>query len=171
MLDDEKHPNASTCKECGYILDFEYHNPFFKIKRKTFDFSHPYDIGHIVSLKFKEFCIRENYKGLLFKEFERQPNFFQLIVNNVVQFDTQKAKTEFGKRCKTCNNYEFTTGFEPPSLKNTSNPLDDGFYRTDILFGSYNRKNPIIVVGTETYQKLKREKMKGLIFDPITVEQ
>ena len=46
MLNDEDHPDAETCPKCGYLKDFNtYHNPFFKVKRQIYDFSHPYDGG------------------------------------------------------------------------------------------------------------------------------
>jgi hypothetical protein len=46
--------------------------------------------------------------------------------------------------------------------------LRGGFYRTDLLFGYGNRKTPLIViVGTETQEKLKREKIKGMYLDAI----
>jgi hypothetical protein len=163
----EKNAGDITCPTCGFLLNFGFHNPFFRLRRKTFDFSHTYDIGHIVSLKFKEFCIRQGYEGIVFKEFEREPNFFQLIVDKVVEFDTVKAQTEFGKKCETCNNFEYTVGFEPSHLKNIMAPLEEGVYRTNVLFGSYNRKNPIIIIGISTFEKLRKEKMKGLIFDPV----
>lgn len=168
MLDDEKNPDAPVCSNCGYLLNFNYHNPFFKLKRKVYDFSYTYDGHCIVSLKFKEFCLRENYGHLEFKEFEREPNFFQLIVNNVVPFDTLNAKTEFGKKCPVCGNYDYTVGFEPIHLLGINEELSAGFCRSDILFGSYNRKSPLVVVAPITQIKLRKEKLKGLIFHSVS---
>lgn len=166
MIGDEKHIEVPCCLKCGYLLDFNYHNPFYRIKRKVYDYSHPYDIGNIVSLKFKEFCIREEYKNIVFKEFERETNFFQLIVNNVIKFDFDRGKTRFKNFCDVCLNYEEAI-ITFIYLKNTFKELDNGFYRTDLVFGAKNKKNPLIIVDSNTYQKLKREKMKGLFFEPI----
>jgi hypothetical protein len=168
MLEDENRPDAPTCPKCGFIKDFNsYHNPFFKVKKKTYDFSHPYDIGHIVSLKFKEFCLREQYIGVLFKEFEREPNFYQLVVNNIVEFDIVRRKPELVDLCPVCKNYKEAIGSLPTFLKDVQKELPDGFYRSDLFFGEDNKKHPLIVVAPTTAEKLKREKMKGLIFEPI----
>lgn len=166
MLPGEQE-DPPLCPACGFIVNSEFHNPFFRLKKKTFDFSHPYDIGNIVSLRFKEFCLRENYPMIAFKEFERQPGFFQLIVDNVLKFDISRANTEFGKKCGVCGRYDFTVGFEPTHLQGVEHPLEDGFYKTDILFGSGNGKNALTIIGIQTYEKLKREKMKGISFNPL----
>jgi len=168
MLDDADI-STQRCPTCKYLSDFSYHNPFFKLKRKAYDYSHPYDIGSIVSLRFKEFCIREKYSATSFKEFEREPNFFQLVVTAIVQFDSAKSKTRLTGYCETCQNYEEAI-MAFSYLKNDSTPLKDGFYRTDMVFGSKDCKNPLVIVGVETYQKLKREKMKGLYFEAINAE-
>jgi hypothetical protein len=163
----DENSSLEVCPKCGYLKNFSYHNPFYKVKRKTYDFAHPYDVGTIVSLRFKEFCLRENYKGLIFKEFERSIGFFQFDTNNVVEFDAVRTGTQFEKYCDVCGNYEIAVGTTPPFLKNISNGLGDGFYKTNLVFGSNNRKNSITMVAPETYKKLKREKMKGLFFIPI----
>jgi hypothetical protein len=163
----DENSSLEVCPKCGYLKNFNYHNPFYKVKRKTYDFAHPYDVGTIVSLRFKEFCLRENYKGLIFKEFERSFGFFQFDTNNVVEFDAVRTGTQFEKYCDICGNYEEGIGTNPPFLKNIHQELEDGFYKTDLVFGAKNSKNSIIVIAPETCKKLKREKMKGLVFTPI----
>jgi hypothetical protein len=153
-----------------FIKDFNsYYNPFFKIKKKTYDFSHPYDIGHIVSLKFKEFCLREEYSGILFREFEREPNFFQLIVNNVLQFDIERRKPELIGFCSLCKNYKEVVDSLPTFVKGINKELRDGIYRSDLFFGEGNNKHPLIIVAPITAKKLRRERMKGIIHEPIHV--
>ncbi|MBL0745583.1 hypothetical protein [Chryseolinea lacunae] len=165
MLDDRAVPER--CPLCHYIVDFDYHNPFFKLKRKTYDFSCPYDIGIITSLKFKEFCVREGYKNIQFKEFEREPNFFHFITRKILPFDAKKVKSRFGKLCPVCKNYDTLVGTDPPTLIGISKPLKDGFYSSDLCFGSYDKKNPLIIIGIETQAKLKREKFTGIDYEPI----
>jgi hypothetical protein len=169
MIDELAPVDALTCTQCGFLKDQRgyFHNPFFKLKKKVFDFSSPYDTGKIVSLKFKEFCVRENYKGIQFKEFEREAGFFQLVVNNIVEFDAKRAKTEFLDICPKCKNYQAVIGTVPPFLKKKPEELADGFYRTDLVFGSGNSKNPLTLIGPDTAKKLKREKMKGIVYVPI----
>jgi hypothetical protein len=85
---------------------------------------------------------------------------------NIIAFDPVRSQSKLINYCEKCKNYEelimsFTF------LKNISEPLANGFYRTDMVFGSGNRKNPLVVVGIETYKKLKVERLKGLYFEPI----
>jgi hypothetical protein len=35
MLEDDNIPESSLCLKCKYLSDAIYHNPFFKLKRKT----------------------------------------------------------------------------------------------------------------------------------------
>jgi hypothetical protein len=165
MIDDRV--NVVRCSKCGFITDFNFHNPFFVIKKTHYDYSHPYDIGTIVSLKFKEFCLREGYRDITFLELERCPGYFQFYAQKIVTFDAQRANTKQIKYCSVCNNYEQVIGSNPAFLKDVGNELDEGFYRTDLVFGVKDAKNPVTVVGPKTFRKLKLEKLKGLIFKPI----
>ena len=58
-------------------------------------------------------------------------------------------------------------GGAAPFLKNLNEPLKDGFFRSDILFGSGNERSPLIFVGEDTYKKIKRDKLKGFVFERI----
>jgi hypothetical protein len=168
FIEDEKHLDSPTCSKCGWLLDFiNYFNPLFKLKRKTYDLSFTYDQRKIVSLKFKEFCIRERYSGLVFKEFEREPDFFHFIVNNVIEVDVERSKPRFEKRCDICGNYEGIY-LREIFLKNVNKELQDGFYRTDLLFSEGDKKQPLFIVGPKTKDKLKKEKLKEIVFKPIT---
>jgi hypothetical protein len=167
FIEDERSLNAPICSKCGRLLDsVNYFNPFFKLKRKIYDFSFTYDQRKIVSLKFKEFCIREAYDGLIFKEFEKEPNFFHFIVNNVVEVDIDRSKPRFEKHCSICGNYDGIY-LRDLFLKDVAKELEDGFYRTDLLFSEGNKKQPLFIVGPRTQAKLKQEKLKGVIFRPI----
>jgi len=163
----DENSTLDLCQNCGFLKDFHYHNPSYKVKRKMYDFFHPYDLGHLVSQRFREFCVRENYNAIQFKELERSFGYYQFFSESVVSFDAHRTGTEFDKLCTVCGNYEETTGIKPPYLSHIEHPLDDGFYRTDIVFGSKNSKDSIIIVGPETHRKLKREKMKGITYIPI----
>src|SRR6185436_17042918 len=69
-------PFLPRCDKCGYRTDYRYTNKDFKLKRKTLDFSSTYVGVTIVSLKFKEFCIRYGYKNLVFIDLPKSPNYF-----------------------------------------------------------------------------------------------
>ncbi|HRF34088.1 MAG TPA: hypothetical protein PLM56_11365 [Cyclobacteriaceae bacterium] len=159
MYEGVQHDNPPLCTKCGYLKKFDYHNPFYKQKKKTFDVSHPYDFGFIVSLKFKEFCERNNYGNILFKEFEQSPGFYQLIITRNLPFSGRLLT----KHCEVCGNYEEAIG--PKAT--FSYALPDGFYRSDIAFGTRNRKSYLEIVAPDTYVKMKKEKFKGLYFEKI----
>jgi hypothetical protein len=169
FLEDEKHPDAPICEKCGFLIDpVNYYNPYFRMKKKTLDLSYTHDLRPIASLKLKEFCKREGYRNLVFKDFEREPNFFQFIIKEIVELDIDKSQPKYENRCTVCGNWEGTY-MQNIVIKYLSKELEDGFYRTDVLFSHGNRKNPLFIVGAGTFEKLKREKMKGLIFEPINI--
>ncbi len=151
-----------VCPQCGYKMNSEYINPDLRIKRRKYDFSFTYDNCAIVSLKFKEFCIRNGYSEIEFQKLPADSAFFLLAIRNVLDFDVEKANTRFLKFCPACNRYESVVGIAPFCLKNIHMPLEDNFYRTNLEFGSGNEKNPGIIVGVDTYSKLKREQFTGL---------
>lgn len=155
------------CKQCGVLLDSDFHNPSFKLKRKAYDLSHANDVGHVVSLRFKEFCMRRNYRGIVFKDFEREKNFFQLIVSPVVRFDMNRVEIEYGQKCPECKKFEYVSAMPPLHLCDINGPLEDGFYRTDVVVGVNNTMTALIIVAPETYGLLKRERFKGLVFMPV----
>ncbi|MEJ1242219.1 hypothetical protein WBG78_28985 [Chryseolinea sp. T2] len=155
------------CKQCARLLDSDFHNPSFKLKRKSFDLSHANDVGNVVSLRFKEFCLRRNYRGLVFKDFEREKDFFQLIVSTVVRFDLNRAEVEYGQKCSGCNRFDSVIAMKPLHLSCIDEPLEDGFYRTDMVIGRNNTMTALIIVGLETYRLLKRERFRGLVFMPV----
>lgn len=155
------------CKQCGRLLDSDFHNPSFKLKRKAYDLSHPFDVGNVVSLRFKEFCLRRNYRGIVFKDFDREKDFFQLIVSPVVRFDLNRAEVEYGRKCNECDRFESVIAMPPLHLCDVNGPLEDGFYKTDMVIGMNNTMTALIIVGLETYRLLKRERFKGLVFVPV----
>jgi hypothetical protein len=156
---------VAKCEACGYRLDFLRTNPNYVLRGSKRDLSATYDGQTIVSKAFKEFCERNEYRGLKFAIFENDPDHFHLILTRVVKFDAAKRKTRFDKLCPECGNYESVVGATPSFLL-VSDPLKDGFYRTDLLFGSGNEKHPLELVGTATKAKLEAAKLKGLEFKP-----
>jgi DNA-directed RNA polymerase subunit RPC12/RpoP len=163
-------PGLNVCPKCGYRTDIFYTNPAFKLTRTKFDFSHTYDGACIVSERFKEFCIRHHFESLEFRALPAAKGFYHFIVHRIVPFDTITRKTRFGDLCPTCGFYESVAGATPSFLR-VSAPLADGFWRSDILFGSRNEKHPLIFVGTSTKELMERERFAEIHFDPTTSVQ
>ncbi len=152
----------SVCRECGYKTDYEYVNPNLVIKRACYDFSYTFDGCCIVSLAFREFCLRAKYSGLDFKKLPSDPRFYYLILRKQVEFDAAKRKTRFENFCETCGNYESITGATPVFLTENKSPLNSGFYRTNLQFASGNEKHPLVIVDVETFRVLKKNKITGI---------
>jgi hypothetical protein len=163
----EELTNIPICDKCGYRTDYRYNNVYFKLTRKTYEFSYTYDGVMIVSLRFKEFCDRNGYDNLRFIELERSFGFFQMCVtNNVVPYKATLKE----KLCDKCGQYEEIIG---PSIdeQKVHEPLKDQFYQSDLWFGSGNAKSPVLIVGEATKERLKKEKFKNIVFNKIEFEK
>jgi hypothetical protein len=157
-------PDLNLCPKCGYRTDFEYINSDFKVKRRTNDISYTYDGYCIVSLKFKEACVRYRFKSLLFVLLPGDNEYFHFIPSCVVEFDSEKRKTRFENKCQICGNYESITGATPAFIRS---PLTAEICKSDLLFGSGNAKSPVLFVTEEAKINLERKKLKGLIFNKV----
>ena len=159
--------NLEKCPKCGYFTDFFDVSPDFKVTKRMYDISYTYDDYCIVSRKFKEFCQRFNYSNINFIKLPNDKDFFFFLPNETLSFDSNKRNIRFENLCSYCNNYESVVGATPCFLKNTSKPVSDNFYKTDILFGSGNEKSPLIIIGKETAERLKKEKFNNISFEEI----
>lgn len=153
------------CGACGYRTDYRYTNSEFWLKRKTLDFSATYDGITIVSLKFKEFCLRYGYTNLEFIPLPKVPNFFQFYVNNNVL--SYKAYSRVNL-CTKCGMYESVTVPEM-NLEDIIEPLADGFYQSDLWFASRNEKSPIFVIAPKTRENFKKEGFNNICFKKIEI--
>ncbi len=155
------------CAKCGFKLEQTYVNPDLRIRPRTYDFSSTYDNCLIVSRRFKEFCVRFGYTEVICHPLPSDKDFYFLEVKNIIPFDVERGNIRFSNYCDECGNFESITPAYPVFLKNVVEPLKDGFYRTDLVFASGDEKEPLIIVGVETYEKLKREKFHGLYFEAV----
>ena len=159
--------SLKKCPKCGYRLDFFAHNPDFVLRKSQYDVYATYDGQTIVSQAFKDFCTKENYKGLEFLEFKNDEHHYHLIISedNIVPFDAPRRKTRFEGLCNVCGNYESIIGATPAYLK-IKEPLLDGIYRSDILFASGNEKSPLFFVGIQTKEKMEEAGLR-IRFSPV----
>jgi len=144
-------------------------NPNFKLKNRRADVSVTYDSFAIVSARFKEFCIDNNYQGVSFYGLANYNDRFYMEIFNVVSVDTKRREIDYYEYNSACNEYNEVIGAHPVYLVNKL-PLGKGFYRTDIEFGRGYAKSAIEIVDIETGKQLKYEKFKGLYLDEILTE-
>jgi hypothetical protein len=151
------------CAKCGYRLDYRFINPYFNLTRKTLDYSATYDGVTIVSLKFKEFCIRYGYGNLEFGDLPGTSNFYTFsVIGNELAYNFRAKE----KLCERCGQYESVIG---PSLNldTINEPLTDGFYQSNIWFAGGNEKSPITIIAPSTRDILVKEKFKGICFTKV----
>jgi hypothetical protein len=158
--------DVPTCRECGFKLEPYYINPAFRVTRRKYDFSFTYDNYCIVSEKFRKECAHSALTGAGFLDLPADPSFFVFVPTSVVKFDVLRRETRFEKQCKLCGHYGAIAGAFPASL--TAVPNSD-FARTDVLFGSGNERQPIIIASERAKKCLVLAKLtKGMIFDAAT---
>jgi hypothetical protein len=156
-------PFLPKCDKCGYRTDYRYTDKDFKIKHRTMDVSSTYDGVQIVSLKFKEFCDRYDYKNLIFVDLPKSPSFYQFYIEgNIIPYSARLKE----KLCDKCGQYESTIG-PTLQLENFSEPLKDGFYQSDLWFGSGNGKSPVIIISPDTKEKLIKEGFNNICLTTI----
>jgi len=167
------NPNMYGIDICGclsYVKNrYQHLSPIFKLKNRRADVSVTYDSFVIVSNRFRDFCVDNDYKGVHFYELANYNDRFYMEIFNVVTVDTKRREIDYYEYNLACNEYNEVIGAHPVCLINKT-PLDKGFYRTDIEFGRGYAKSGIEIVDIQTGKELKSEKFKGLYLDEILTE-
>lgn len=151
------------CPSCGYRTDFTEINPEYVLRSRARDLSATFDGHWIASVRLRDFCAMYGYTTLQFCKFPNDPYHFGFLPTMIVRFDALRRQTRFENLCPTCGNYESVIGTKPCFLL-VSQPINDGFFRSDLFFASGNEKHPILIIGLEMREKLKKAKLKGLEF-------
>jgi hypothetical protein len=156
---------VNICDCLDYVKNRHLHlNPNFKLKNRRADISVTFDSFVIVSTRFRDFCMNNNYEGVGFYDLANYDDRFYMQISNVEKYDTKRRETRFLEFNDVCNEYHEVIGANPVCLVNKE-PLKNGFYRTDIEFGGGYAKSPLELVDIETGRNLKLEKFKGLYLD------
>jgi hypothetical protein len=159
------HP--ATCPTCGRKTDSEYVNPKYKAKRRTWDIGATYDGYTIVSKRFREFCGRHGWKGMTFVPLPADEDFFVLRLSKVIAFDAKQRGTRFEDPCPKCGAFYNVIGANPVYLRGVTQPIEDGFFRTDLEFASGPEQHPLILVGIGTAEKLRKQKFQKLNLEEV----
>ncbi|HET7114935.1 MAG TPA: hypothetical protein VFI29_00490 [Hanamia sp.] len=154
------------CAKYSNIYDLNQIDANFKLKSIRYNISSTYDGFVIVSAKFKQFCEIEKYAGLDFILLPNASGFCWFKVNNIIEFDTKMRKTKFLNYNSICKGYEEIIGANPVYLKNPV-LLSEGFFRTDVCFGSFAGKSPLYLTGEATKKKLLAAGFKEIFFEKI----
>lgn len=163
----EDAPASIFCSSCTSCIRNNYIPKSVNIKYFNLDGSYTYDGQLIVSQKFKSWYMENGFKDSDFYCVDKEKHLFSFKPNSTLIFDVVKREVVFDEYCQTCHQYEEIAGANPVFLENVDNEILDGFFRTDVEFGSGREKSPIIILGTKTYKNLKKAKLTGFEFDPV----
>lgn len=153
--------NRLKCPECGCLLDPYYRSLRIDFKSKL-DFSSTYEGIFIVSKRFKEYIQIEGYQNVIFYPVNEMNNFFYFqTLNNYIKINVEKSGIIIKEKCTACNYPKEIIGGVNIFLYQET-PLSDGFYTTDTYWRTHYIYWPELIIGLETYEKLKAQKFKGL---------
>jgi len=161
------HPHPATCPTCGRKTDPDFVNQDFKAKRRDWDISSTYDGYCVVSKRFRDFCTEQGWPGMSFVRLPADEEFFVLRLSIVLPFDAERRQTRFEKPCPACGKYFDVIGATPAYLRGISEPIIEGFFRTDLEFASGHEQSPLIVVGISTAERLRDQKFHKYAQHPI----
>jgi len=152
------HP--TTCPNCGRKTDSTFINPKFKVRKRKWDISTTYDGYHLVSKRFRSFCVKHGWEGMTFVPLSADNDFFVLRLSRILKFDAQRRETRFENPCPTCRAFYSVIGATPVFLRDIKEPIEEGFFRSDLEFASGPEQSPLILIGVGTAEKLKKQKFQ-----------
>ena len=158
------HPKSQfkRCSACGELLD-KWASPLrFSCRKKRLDIGVTFDGIVSVSETFKSIYEAEGLSGLTFRPVEGS-DLYSIVAGSVVRFDSTLAKTRFGKQCGECGSFDCVAGADPVALADETLVPDAGIVRTDVEFGSYDEKSPVLVCGDRFASVVSGLKGLGLL--------
>ncbi|MEM5948985.1 hypothetical protein WKV44_10600 [Spirochaetia bacterium 38H-sp] len=172
----EEDYDEVVCEECHSLLVDDYFNDDVKLQKMKYDFLWVADGANIfVTEKVKQFIIDNGYTGIELRPLRTMEGVYNLKCNNLITIE--KELLDYGKKCNKCGEYtSITTGQYSIFYKNkwyytyVKEKVKDGFFITDLKFGEHTYKSPELIIGTETYKKMKKAHLKGFIAAPLVKE-
>jgi len=113
---------------------------------------------------FAIFCVQHRYEDLAFYEVGKRRTRYELRAKRVLHVDVERSQPYLTEFCTRCGNFECYLREKGLFLESVDEPLPDGFYRTDLIWGCRAGKHPLIIVGAETKRKLVAAGLTGLDF-------
>lgn len=154
--------DVKRCSVCSALLDkWKEDLSVVPIRRAPkFDVSYSNSGIYVVTKRFRA-CVEENaLVGLTFTPL--QAGLFSVRPKVSVPFDAERRGTRFLKQCQVCGQYESVVGATPVFLAATASVPERGFVRTDLEFGSFDEKHPLVLCGSEAAEVLRGANLKGL---------
>jgi len=154
------------CQFCNNSL-IQIPNKGVLITRGKWDIAATYDGYYVISEKFCNFLKDNNYSNLRIIPLERSKGLYFFDPMDLFALDYELYGTKFINKRECCGSYDEV--IRPPIIKAKDYKIEsnDFIMKAEYLFGSYNHKGPVIIVGTETAKKMKAYGLKGLYFEKI----
>lgn len=158
---EKKAERPGLCPKCHNVLE-QIPNLRYKVRKtKNRDLVCTYDGFHIASQKFKDFCEENGYEDVTFVQFPKSPNFYFFLPNKIYQLDYVRMKTQFIGYNECCGQYDAVIGclFYRHSINEIKG--NDFICRADYFFAGFLNKGPIVIIGTETLDKMIKYGLSG----------
>ena len=160
----ENAPSNTFCSNCGSCINYDYIPSNFYLKNKS-DFSYCYDGGKaIISSRFKQIIEKLGFE-IFFQGLNPENSLFSFEPNLELAYHAMQQNN----LCSICHQYYDQVA--PIPRFNHILPIKDGIFKSNLRFGSGIEKNSIIIIGTNTYEILKKAKkefkLRGIDFSPI----
>jgi hypothetical protein len=161
-------PDGVICKTCGTCLDYRYCPDEIPLDVSSrYHVGSTYDNRTMFSEAFIEHCRPLLRSGDYLRPIKAgQQRYYYLFPEQVTSFDSTRRETRFSEPCPQCGGHGSIVGAHPAFLC-TNMPLELGFFRTDLGFGSKQEKFPLILVGEEGRSLIDRRKWRGLEWSEI----
>ena len=162
MYDNENRPG--TCPVCHNTLE-KIPDIHYKVAKKKADILLTYDGYYIVTEKFKAFCKENKYSNVCFTKLTDSTGYYFFMPQDIYILDYIHRKTRFLNKRECCGSYDEIIGATPAyKLSSFSTESNDFINRSDYYFGTKGCKDPLIIIGLETEQKMKAFGIKGVSY-------
>lgn len=161
----DRNTRPDCCPICHNTLR-KLINHDFSVNMKNKDIGITWDGYTIISENFKNFCIEGNYKNLRIEPLKCK-GLYYFEPMTIFGLDYERYGTKFIDKRGCCGSYDEI--IRPPIMKSKDFVIqDDNFImRSEYMFGSYDHKSVITIVGVDTAKKMKEYGLNGLFFNDI----
>ncbi|WP_156521291.1 hypothetical protein [Halothiobacillus diazotrophicus] len=164
-------PSDLFCPKCGLLLSSgENYAPENLHTGRIYPFSFTNDNRPICSSEFVSTALTSDPDGVSFVGVSKDKDLFLVSPRRKVTLDYARRKTIFANKCNLCGHYAEIAGASPGFIKDASTIDPNGFYRTDVSFGSGKAQAPAVITGTRLKEIIDVKGFLGVYFKPIFLE-
>jgi len=155
------HPD--TCPACGGNIKSEYVNPQYRVKKRRRDITATYDGYLLASVRLCEVLKENGAESADFVALPSDTSYFWLRPKAVLNYSAAECQ----RRCESCGQFADAVVPVPLFLRQLTQPISSGIYRSSMEFGSVPLKSFCVVVGKSTGAALQSASLKGVELSPL----